>query len=200
MIAEPIDDIGTPWQPDPMRQKAGSYTIEDLLSLPPDAPRVELFDGVVHVLPSPTEPHQDITGLLWSWLRANAPREFKAVLALGVAINERYTREPDVILRYSAVENPGHFVTADRVVLAVEVVSVNTKRTDRLVKPVDCADAGIRYYWRIEQDPVHVFAYRLAGWPGPSGRRDYELVADSTEVLELTEPFEIKLPISEITP
>ena len=60
--------------------------------------------------------------------------------------------------------------------------------------PVTYAEAGIPYYWRIEQDPVHVFAYRLS--------RDgtYELMADSAELLELDEPFEFKLPIEEITP
>lgn len=41
---------------------------------------------------------------------------------------------------------------------------------------------------------------RLGEWPGPSGFRQYELVADSADVLELAEPFEIKLPIAEITP
>jgi Uma2 family endonuclease len=200
MTAEPIDEHHAPWQPDPMRQQAASYTIEDLLSLPPDAPRVELIDGVILVAPSPTEPHQDITGLVWLWLRTHAPREYKAVLGLGVVINERYTREPDVILRTATVENTGHFITADRVALAVEVVSLGTRRTDRFTKPADYAAAGIRYYWRIEQDPVQVFAYRLTDRPGPSGLREYELVADSTDELELTEPFPIKLPISEITP
>lgn len=86
-----------------------------------------------------------------------------------------------------------HFFLPERVVLAIEVVSPGTRR-------VDYAAAGIRYYWRIEQDPLHVYAYRLGERPGPSGFRQYELVADSADVLELAEPFEIKLPIAEITP
>jgi Uma2 family endonuclease len=86
------------------------------------------------------------------------------------------------------------------VVLAVEVVSPGTRRVDRFAKPGEYAAAGIRYYWRIEQDPVHVYAYRLGERPGPSGFRQYELVADSADVLELAEPFEIKLPVAEITP
>lgn len=78
--------------------------------------------------------------------------------------------------------------------LVVEVVSPGSRKKDRLVKPVDYGRAGIRYYWRVEQDPVHVFAYRL------SKDGAYDLMADSADLLEFGEPFEIKLPIAEITP
>ncbi|RUL94361.1 MULTISPECIES: Uma2 family endonuclease [Micromonospora] len=58
------------------------------------------------------------------------------------------------------------------------------------------AAAGIPFYWRIEQDPVHLYAYRI----GPGGEREYELAADSADLVELTEPFDIKLPSAEIVP
>ncbi|MDG4796646.1 Uma2 family endonuclease [Micromonospora sp. WMMD1082] len=86
------------------------------------------------------------------------------------------------------------------VVLAVEVVSPGTRRVDRFAKPGEYAAAGIPFYWRIEQDPVHLYAYRLGDRIGPGGERQYELVADSAELIELTEPFEIKLPIADVTP
>ena len=53
---------------------------------------------------------------------------------------------------------------------------------------------GIRHYWRIEQHPVHLYAYDL----GDDGH--YALVADGAELIELDRPFPIKLPIAEITP
>jgi Uma2 family endonuclease len=86
------------------------------------------------------------------------------------------------------------------VVLAVELVSPGTRRVDRFAKPGEYAAAGIRYYWRVEQDPVHVYAYRLGERLGPSGFREYELITDAADLLDLAEPFEIKLPIAEITP
>lgn len=89
---------------------------------------------------------------------------------------------------------------AHDVILAVEVVSPGTRRTDRFLKPREYAAAEIPFYWRVEQDPVHVYAYRLGGRTGPGGRRDYEPMADSAELLKLAKPFEIKLPIAEITP
>ncbi|MET8321309.1 hypothetical protein [Micromonospora sp. NPDC005189] len=43
--------------------------------------------------------------------------------------------------------------------------------------------------WRSSRDRV-----------GPGGERQYELITDGADVIELTEPFDIKLPIAEITP
>lgn len=195
MSAQAVEDtVHAPWQPDPERQKHADYTLEDVLNLPPDAPRVELINGVMLVVPSPTEGHQNITGLLWAWLRAHAPREYAAMLAVGVAVSVDHTYEPDVVLRRAGGDESRHFFPADQVVLTVEVVSPHTRARDRFGKPAEYAAAGIPFYWRVEQSPVHVFAYRLT----PKGT--YELAADSAELLELKEPFDITLPIAEITP
>jgi Uma2 family endonuclease len=77
--------------------------------------------------------------------------------------------------------------------LVVEVVSPSTRRRDRIEKPAGYADAGVPHYWRIEQNPVHMYAYDLI-----DGR--YELVADSAEELIVEKPFEIRLRIRDITP
>ncbi|MGQ5262973.1 hypothetical protein ACTWLT_19760 [Micromonospora sp. ZYX-F-536] len=47
---------------------------------------------------------------------------------------------------------------------------------------------------------MHVYAYRIGDRVGPGGERQYEVVTDSAEVIELSDPFDIKLPIGEITP
>ncbi|MFC4020703.1 hypothetical protein ACFOW4_22545 [Micromonospora sp. GCM10011542] len=52
---------------------------------------------------------------------------------------------------------------------------------------------AIRHYWRIEPDPLHVYAYDLV-----DGR--YELAADSAEELTVTKPFDIRLHVRDITP
>ncbi|GGJ80600.1 hypothetical protein GCM10010123_08150 [Pilimelia anulata] len=204
MTADPIPATallaGALWQPDPLRQSRADHTLEDWLDLPSDAPRVELVDGVLRVAPSPSEDHQDISALLWSWLRGNAPAGYKASLAVGVALSERDVRIPDVLLRQAGGDGSRHFLTADQVVIAVEIVSPGTRRTDRFAKPGEYAAAGIRHYWRVEQDPVHVYAYRLSDQPGRSGFREYELMADSADVLKLSDPFAIRLPIARITP
>ena len=62
MTAEPTGQVM--WSPDPIRQRLAAHTLEDVLALPDDAPRVELTDGVMTVVPSPTYDHQDIAALL----------------------------------------------------------------------------------------------------------------------------------------
>jgi len=182
------------WTPDPVRQRLADYTIEDVLALPEDAPRVELRDGVLIVVPSPSFGHQTLGYLVWNWLRNNAPAAFQAGGAQGVIISPKNSLEPDAVLLRAPVDGRQHHFPPEQVELAVEVVSPGTKRRDRLEKPVAYAAAGVRHFWRIEQEPVHVYAYKL----GPNGA--YTLVADSDTELVLDSPFEIRLLIKDITP
>jgi Uma2 family endonuclease len=182
------------WTPDPVRQRLANYTTEDVLALPDDAPRVELRDGVLIVVPSPTIGHQKISALLWMWLHHNAPPEYEPSLGVGIAIDIKNTREPDVILLRRPVVMEHHFLTRGEFVLAVEVVSPGTRRRDRFEKPGEYARAGVPHFWRIEQNPTHIYAYAL----GRDGQ--YRLVADSDKELILDSPFEIRLPIRDITP
>ena len=191
MTAEPAGHVM--WSPDPIRQRLANFSLEDVLNLPDDAPRVELRDGVMIVVPSPTLGHQNTANLLWLWFRQNAPKKFQAGTALGVALGSQDSCEPDVLLLHAPAEKSNHFFLPSQVAIAVEVVSPGTKRRDRFEKPVEYALAGIPHFWRIEQEPIHVFAYDLV-----NGR--YELAADSASELVLSAPFEIKLPIRDITP
>ncbi|MGC4809429.1 Uma2 family endonuclease [Micromonospora sp. DT228] len=194
MTAQPIEPTAQGiWGPDPVRQRLANHTIEDVLALPDDAPRVELRDGVLVVVPSPTYDHQNISSLLWMWLRQHAPLDLSPATAIGVAISHRNTLEPDVVLLRRPLVGTSHYFDAEQVMLAVEVVSPGTRRRDRLEKPADYADAGIPHYWRIEQNPVHVYAYDLV-----DGR--YELAADSAEELIVAKPFDIRLRVRDITP
>ncbi|MFE9918853.1 Uma2 family endonuclease [Micromonospora sp. NPDC005553] len=183
-----------------MRQQRADYTLEDLLTLPDDAPRVELVDGVIQVTPSPTLGHQNISSLLWLWLHNRAPRHLGTAQAIGVRLSHNTSRQPDVLLHRAGVKSVQSILRPSDVLLAVEIVSPGTRRIDRFAKPGEYAAAGIPFYWRIEQDPVHVYAYRIGDRVGPGGERQYELVSDGADVIELAEPFDIKLPVAEITP
>lgn len=193
MTAEPTTPA--PWAPDPIKQRTGDYLIEDVLLLPDDAPRVELRDGVILVVPSPTVGHQKIGNRLYIWLERHAPDGFEGSTAVGVALGFRDTLEPDVLLLRQPVENDRHYLLPEQVVVVVEVVSKSTKRRDRLEKPAEYAAAGIAHFWRIEQDPLHLFAYDLVDG-------QYVLVADAgvEDELVLSAPFEIRLPIRDIAP
>jgi Uma2 family endonuclease len=193
MSAEPIDPGAREWFPDPVRQRLAAFTIEDVLAAPDDAPRVELVDGVMLVVPSPSIGHQKAGNLLWAWLRANCPKHLDASTAVGVAVAMNSTCEPDVVLHWAEAPLDRHFLLPHEVVLVVEIVSPGTRRRDRMEKPAVYAAAGIPHFWRIEQDPIRVYAYRLDG-------DHYRLDAESADEIVLDEPFPIRLPISEITP
>ena len=56
----------------------------------------------------------------------------------------------------------GGLVSASEVLLAVEIVSPSSKRTDHVHKRADYADAGIPNYWIIDIDePISLTACRL---------------------------------------
>jgi len=146
------------------------------------------------VVPSPAFEHQDISHRLWRWFDDNAPVHLRVAGAVGVAINNKNTLEPDIVLLRSPVGTKRHYFAPDQVALVVEIVSPGTKKRDRFVKPKAYAGAGIPHYWRIDQDPVHVYAYELGDG------EEYRLVADSASELVLTRPFEIRLQIEAIRP
>ena len=191
MTAEPMGEIV--WRPDPVKQRRAGYRIEDVLNLPDDAPRVELSDGVVSVVPSPSGAHQKINWRLVAWLDRHLPAGYEPQLAVGVVVDHRRTLEPDALVLHGPVDLEHHFYDAEQVVIAIEIVSPGTRKRDRLQKPSLYAAAGVPHYWRIEQDPVHVYAYDLVDGV-------YQLVADSADRLVLTAPFDIDLPIGDITP
>jgi Uma2 family endonuclease len=191
MTAQPVGEYT--WSPDPVKQKRAGYTVEDVFSLPDSAPRVELTDGVLTVVPSPSGGHQKINWRLAGWLERHLPDGFEPQLAVGVLVGADATLEPDALVLHGPVDLDHHFYKPEQVVVAIEIVSPGTRRRDRFEKPALYASAGIPHYWRIEQNPVHVFAYDLVG-------SRYEPVADSAEELVLSKPFEIKLPIRDIAP
>jgi Uma2 family endonuclease len=193
VTAEPIDPGALPWSPDPFRQRLADYTLDDVLTVPDDAPRVELVDGVMFVVPSPAFGHQRIGNKLWTWLEAHRPPHVIASTALGVAVGANNSCEPDVMVHRADIGLDRHFLMPEDLLLVIEIVSPGTRRRDRIDKPFVYAAAGIPYFWRIEQNPVRVYAYKL-------NNGVYKEQADSADELVLDEPFPIRLPISAITP
>jgi Uma2 family endonuclease len=96
MTAEPVGVVM--WSPDPVRQRLRDHTVEDALDLPEDAPRVEIDNGVVIVVPKPTIGHDNITDLVGSWLRQHAPEQFVAGTEAGVAVGCRDAADSDTEL------------------------------------------------------------------------------------------------------
>ncbi len=131
----------------------------------PEAPeqRVELQEGLAIVSPRPTPAHSRAASRLWQQLAAQLPDGFEALQEVEVVIDAATpatVRIPDVIVRRTDADDS--MITADQVVLAVEVVSPGSRRTDHVMKRSEYADAGIAHYWIIDLDaPVAITVLRL---------------------------------------
>ncbi|HEX6077062.1 MAG TPA: Uma2 family endonuclease [Micromonosporaceae bacterium] len=137
------------------------WTAEDLDNLPDDY-RYEIVDGALIMTPSPTTEHQEIAHVLTAFLRRVAPPGWSAISDVDVVLTEdrRNTRRPDVVV-YNRKHSLGKLRPED-LCLVVEIVSPSTKSQDRVMKPVQYAEAGIPCYWRVEQKPsLSVVEYQL---------------------------------------
>jgi Uma2 family endonuclease len=71
-------------------------------------------------------------------------------------------RIPDLVVATGPVPDEIVWLPPEMVALAVEIVSKGSERTDRWLKPVEYAEAGIARFWRVEPDDT-VVQFRLDG-------------------------------------
>lgn len=112
---------------------------------------IEFTDGVIEVLPMPTDSHQVLLLFLYDLLKAFIQARGGKVLVapLRVRIRPGKYREPDILLVRDAHDprrQNAFWLGAD---LVMEIVSPDNPERDTEQKPVDYADAGIPEYWII---------------------------------------------------
>lgn len=112
---------------------------------------VEFTDGVIEVLPMPTDKHQTMLEYLFLALRAwIQPRGGKVLFApLRLQVRPGKFREPDLLLMLAANDprrQNRFWLGAD---LALEVVSEDDPERDTIEKVADYAEAGISEYWIV---------------------------------------------------
>ena len=179
------------------RPPEGGWTADDLDELPNLPPHTELIDGsLVFVSPQTSFPMRTIR-LLDISLLGQVPEEFDVYREFTVTL-DRYNRpEPDVlVVRADADTGPKdtRFLPKD-VVLAVEVVSEDSVARDRETKPRKYAAAGIRHYWRVEEEkglPL-VYVYEL-----DAVTRSYIANGVYRNRLKLEVPFPIDIDLTAI--
>ncbi|MFW0797218.1 Uma2 family endonuclease [Gordonia sp. CPCC 205515] len=80
------------------------------------------------------------------------PDGFEVLPEVDVVIDARTpatVRAPDVIIRRTAADDAT--ITPDQVVLAVEIISPGSRRTDRVTKRSEYAEVGIAHYWIVDE-------------------------------------------------
>jgi Uma2 family endonuclease len=141
-------------------------TLADWNALPEDDHhRVEVVEGVLVVSPRPKPFHQRAGRRLCNSLELQLADGLCVEQEVDVVIEETplTVRSPDVVVVPRGVfrENPPRFQAAD-VRLAVEVLSEGSRRTDRVMKLAEYAEAGIPRYWIVDLGaPVSMITYCL---------------------------------------
>jgi Uma2 family endonuclease len=139
--------------------------LEEWDALPEGLPaKVELLEGVLMVWSRPSARHQRIAVLVMNALASVLPAEWCAVPELDVLIEGGPTptiRAPDVVvIRTATADHRTRQDPAD-VLLAVEVQSPGSRRTDRVAKLAEYAEVGIAHYLLVEPGPPVVLTELL---------------------------------------
>jgi Uma2 family endonuclease len=149
-----------------LRPLQGLWTEEQYLTMTDHTRHlIEFTDGVIEVLPMPTDKHQAIIALLYELLTAFLrPRGGRALFApLRLQVREGKQREPDLLLVRDAADprrQNRFWLGAD---LVVEVVSPDDPERDTVEKVADYAEAGIPEYWIVNPEAETITVLSLQG-------------------------------------
>ena len=140
--------------PEWMFPPEGGFTADDLDHLPDLPPHTELIDGSLVLVSPQASFHMRAITLLETALRRTVPADLRVRREMTVTLGRSQRPEPDlIVIRANAERDSGQTTYApDDVVLAVEVVSPESRDRDRKRKPDLYAEAGIRHFWLVEND------------------------------------------------
>jgi Uma2 family endonuclease len=183
------------------------WTAADLDQLSPDGPggafdalkHIELIDGELIVMSPQTEFHRLMVEGLCFELKRQAPGEFTATREMDIVLGERQRPCPDVSVVSAAAATADldrTFYTPADVLLVVEVVSKSSEIRDRETKPRRYAEAGLRHFWRVENDGGRPVAYIYELDPAT---RTYSLTGIFHDRLKTSVPFPIDIPLTDLS-
>ena len=164
-----------------------------------DAPRhTELIDGALVFMMSPQRAwHAQVVDEMRISLKEQAPPGIQIAREMTIRLDQWNRPEPDLLVTTAPYEPDRTVYTPEQVSLVVEVVSPESAHRDRTVKLRKYAEAGIAYYWRVEEEdglPV-VHAYEL---DGPT--RSYAPTGIHRHELRSVTPYRIHLDLDKLVP
>ena len=144
--------------------RQGQYTLEDYYAIPDDV-RVELIDGVIYDLATPSFNHQVIQFALAQELYSCINDHDKPCEVVIAPFDVRLDRddktmvEPDVMIICDPDidGNANHLEGQPN--LAVEILSPSTREKDCTVKLRKYMNAGVNEYWIVDPEKEKIMAY-----------------------------------------
>jgi len=138
-----------------MPDTARRYTVDEVLAFPSDGNRYELAHGELLVTPAPRLEHQRIVSRLLAALLPYLAKHPGIAEAFTAPADISWARDvlvqPDVFV-VPAAETAGGWQGVRTLLLAVEVLSPGTARSDRVVKRRLYQEFDVRTYWIVDLD------------------------------------------------
>ncbi|MGP4001626.1 Uma2 family endonuclease [Streptomyces sp. 8N706] len=177
----------------------GGWTADDLDRLPNLPPHTELIDGSLVFVSPQTIFHTRAVDFFRLRLEWAAPPDLEVVREFTIDIDPQNRPEPDVVVVPGKVvlDDEQTRFPAETVVLAIEVVSPDSRARDRETKPLKYAKTGIPHYWRVENDKGRAVVYVFELEPATGVYVPTGIFHDR---LKVSVPFTIDLDLTEITP
>jgi Uma2 family endonuclease len=174
---------------------AALHTYEDLLAIPDDGLRRELFDGVLVVTPLPVLRHQvvltNLMAVVGPWCEA---RGWLVVWGVGLLFDPVNYLVPDLVI--ARPDHPVDLVNGryfeHAPALVVEVASPSTRRRDLGAKRDRYESWGVPEYWFIDHESARLVRHRLA-----NGRYVVELLRSGQTLTAPTLP-ELHVDVDQI--
>ena len=157
------------------------WTADEVRALPYDGRRFELIDGVLivngveipsgdlaeatrEVTPGPSWRHQDVVGALFVRLHHYVREQAIGHVVIAPADTEPMpdtVAQPDIfVVPLVGGRAPRDWAEAGRLILAIEIVSPRSARTDRGRKRRMYQRAGVPEYWVVDPDARRVERWR----------------------------------------
>ena len=141
------------------------WSVDMVRALPDDGNRYEVIDGELFVTPSPGYPHQrairELALLVGPYVRALRLGEAIFSPADIVVFGPKKFVQPDLFVVPAVNDAPvNSWVEVGRLLLAVEVISPSTARTDRGKKRELYQDKAVPEYWIVDIDERMVQRWR----------------------------------------
>ena len=185
-------------------QRPQLLTVAEFAALPEATDgRYELQEGSVVISPRPMPEHQICLGNLQVQIAHQVPELLRLIpevdidLGLVSPTEPGFVRLPDLVVVTAAGirrrRQEGRLLRASEVVLAIEILSLGSQRTDRSIKHAEYADAGIPHYWIVDIDSrPSLVACQLAGEFG------YVDAAPVSGTFIADEPFPVRLDLDRL--
>ena len=146
-----------------VKKKQGEFTLEDYLAIP-DEQRVELIDGIIYDMSSPTGYHQLIAGQIYarllSFISAGKGKCLPLISPVDVQLDcdNKTIVQPDVLILCDPSKyTPARIIGAPDFV--VEILSRSTRTKDIFIKTNKYRNAGVREYWMIDPEKKIITVY-----------------------------------------